>query len=92
MTIQPGFLKGFVAATAVFVALYGYQAVAGGPSVRETQDDVRVLRDSLEKIAKEISYIRSNGLEIKANSSVPVKVTDDVTVKTGFSDFEVKTK
>lgn len=92
MTIQPGFAKGFVCAAAVFVALYAFQAIAGGPSVKETQQDVRVLRDSLEKIAQEISSIRSNGLEIKAGSTIPVKVQDEVTVRTGFYGFEVKTK
>ena len=92
MNKHSGFAKGFVAASAAFVALYAIQAYAGGVVESQTQTNLREVERSLEKIASELSALRRDGLPVKIENTVPVKVQDEVTVRTGFYGFEVKTK
>jgi hypothetical protein len=102
---QQGFLRGFVLGILVMVAVWGVQAVAKGPQIQQSPQ-ILPSRETVawETMATELRYMRQNGIKIagpvtltaeaalpvEIKKQVSVEVVNDVTVKTGASDFKVK--
>lgn len=101
---QQGFLRGLVLGILIMTIIWGLQAIAKGP--QQTNPNFVPSRDTVawETMAAELRNMRQYGIKISgpvtlaADSPLPVEikrqvsveVVNDVTVKTGSSDFKVK--